>query len=91
MQSPTKYSYNDLKLATKNFSIVNKLGKGGYGDVYKVYVYQDLFICLLMIKLQTGFSACSYFIVLSTGNFKEWGYCCSEKNSIRRQGSRDNI
>ncbi|KAL1832626.1 hypothetical protein ACET3Z_002277 [Daucus carota] len=35
LQSPTKYSSNDSKLAAKNFSIVNKLGKGGYGDVYK--------------------------------------------------------
>ncbi|WOG97448.1 hypothetical protein DCAR_0416788 [Daucus carota subsp. sativus] len=35
LQGPTTYSYKDLKLATNNFSEETKLGKGGYGDVYK--------------------------------------------------------
>ncbi|KAI3699250.1 hypothetical protein L2E82_43426 [Cichorium intybus] len=35
LQEPLKYSYSDLKKATKNFSDDNKLGEGGYGEVYK--------------------------------------------------------
>ncbi|KAL8133859.1 hypothetical protein AgCh_009066 [Apium graveolens] len=35
LQGPTTYSYKDLKLATENFSEETKLGKGGYGEVYK--------------------------------------------------------
>ncbi|KAK1361846.1 putative cysteine-rich receptor-like protein kinase 3-like [Heracleum sosnowskyi] len=35
LQGPATYSYKDLKLATKDFSEETKLGKGGYGDVYK--------------------------------------------------------
>ena len=30
------YSSRDLKAATKSFSAENKLGEGGFGDVYKL-------------------------------------------------------
>ncbi|XP_048422452.1 cold-responsive protein kinase 1 isoform X3 [Pyrus x bretschneideri] len=35
LQGPVNYKYKDLKSATKNFSEENKLGEGGFGDVYK--------------------------------------------------------
>lgn len=35
LQGPMAYSYNDLKRATKDFKEDNKLGEGGFGDVYK--------------------------------------------------------
>ncbi|XP_015879272.3 cold-responsive protein kinase 1-like [Ziziphus jujuba] len=35
LQGPLNYHYKDLKSATKNFSEENKLGEGGFGDVYK--------------------------------------------------------
>ncbi|CAI9276272.1 unnamed protein product [Lactuca saligna] len=35
LQDPFKYSYSDLKKATKNFCNDYKLGEGGYGEVYK--------------------------------------------------------
>ncbi|XP_052196769.1 cysteine-rich receptor-like protein kinase 2 [Diospyros lotus] len=35
LQGPAEYSYKDLKSATRNFSEENKLGGGGFGDVYK--------------------------------------------------------
>ncbi|KAK6912366.1 Gnk2-homologous domain [Dillenia turbinata] len=35
LQGPMIFRYKDLKLATKNFSEENKLGQGGFGDVYK--------------------------------------------------------
>nr|XP_017251203.1 PREDICTED: putative receptor-like protein kinase At4g00960 [Daucus carota subsp. sativus] len=53
LQSPLKYSYNDLKLATKNFSIVNKLGKGGYGDVYKGTLKNGDIVAVKRIALDT--------------------------------------
>lgn len=35
-KGPVNYKYSDLKIATKNFDGENKLGEGGFGDVYKV-------------------------------------------------------
>ncbi|KAK6154110.1 hypothetical protein DH2020_013749 [Rehmannia glutinosa] len=35
LQGPNIYSYKDLKTATNNFSEENKLGEGGFGDVFK--------------------------------------------------------
>ncbi|OVA19205.1 Protein kinase domain [Macleaya cordata] len=35
LRGPVTFGYNDLKSATKNFSEENKLGEGGFGDVYK--------------------------------------------------------
>ncbi|XP_028782529.1 cysteine-rich receptor-like protein kinase 2 [Neltuma alba] len=35
LKAPVNYNYRDLKSATKNFSIENKLGEGGFGAVYK--------------------------------------------------------
>ncbi|XP_062096402.1 cold-responsive protein kinase 1-like isoform X2 [Humulus lupulus] len=35
LQGPVNYKYKDLKSATMNFSEENKLGEGGFGDVYK--------------------------------------------------------
>ncbi|GLT42754.1 hypothetical protein SLA2020_167390 [Shorea laevis] len=35
LQGPVNYSYRDLNSATHNFSLENKLGEGGFGNVYK--------------------------------------------------------
>ncbi|KAK8956387.1 Cysteine-rich receptor-like protein kinase 2 [Platanthera guangdongensis] len=35
LRGPVNFRYRDLKSATKNFSQENKLGEGGFGDVYK--------------------------------------------------------
>ncbi|RDX57789.1 Cysteine-rich receptor-like protein kinase 2, partial [Mucuna pruriens] len=35
LKGPVNYKYKDLKAATKNFSVENKLGEGGFGAVYK--------------------------------------------------------
>ncbi|XP_060185818.1 cold-responsive protein kinase 1-like [Lycium barbarum] len=35
LRGPVSYRFKDLKIATKDFSENNKLGEGGFGDVYK--------------------------------------------------------
>ncbi|KAG2713938.1 hypothetical protein I3760_03G002600 [Carya illinoinensis] len=35
LRGPVNYKFKDLKSATNNFSEKNKLGEGGFGDVYK--------------------------------------------------------
>lgn len=39
LKGPVIYRYKDLKSATKNFNDENKLGEGGFGDVYKVLFF----------------------------------------------------
>jgi serine/threonine protein kinase len=39
------FSYESVSAATNNFSAVNKLGQGGFGPVYKVYVIYSLDEC----------------------------------------------
>ena len=47
LRGPTNFSYRDLKSATKNFKEENKLGEGGFGDVYKVRI---LYLHVIMIS-----------------------------------------
>jgi hypothetical protein len=39
---PALYSYNVLKIATKDFHQSNKFGEGGFGIVYKVNPFNNL-------------------------------------------------
>ncbi|PIN03723.1 Serine/threonine protein kinase [Handroanthus impetiginosus] len=50
---PRRFSYNDLALATNNFSDERKLGQGGFGGVYKGYL-RDLDILVAVKKFSTG-------------------------------------
>lgn len=36
------YKFKELEVATSNFSVINKLGEGGFGPVYKVMVLSRL-------------------------------------------------
>jgi hypothetical protein len=39
------FNYESISAATNNFLVVNKLGEGGYGPVYKVrYVFMVNFL-----------------------------------------------
>lgn len=46
---PTIYSYQELKVATRDFHEENKLGQGGYGAVYKVTYQKPKGMCLTTI------------------------------------------
>ncbi len=43
---PTLYSYNVLRVATKDFHHDNQLGKGGFGVVYKVNFAISWTLCI---------------------------------------------
>ncbi|XP_062144756.1 L-type lectin-domain containing receptor kinase IX.1-like [Alnus glutinosa] len=50
---PRRFSYNELALATCNFSNERKLGEGGFGAVYKGYL-TDLDIPIAVKKISSG-------------------------------------
>lgn len=39
IQNIRLYSYKELRIASNDFSVVNKIGRGGFGSVYKVRLY----------------------------------------------------
>ncbi|KAD7478569.1 hypothetical protein E3N88_01705 [Mikania micrantha] len=55
LQDTQRYSYQDLKLATNNFSEEYLIGKGGFGEVFKAIV--DGGIVVAIKKLHVGFRA----------------------------------
>lgn len=38
LQGTLHYNYKDMQLATNNFSEENIIGKGGFGEVFKVLI-----------------------------------------------------
>ncbi|KAK9284552.1 hypothetical protein L1049_023727 [Liquidambar formosana] len=50
---PRRFSYDDLVLATSNFSNQRKLGEGGFGGVYRGYLY-DLNLTVAVKKISRG-------------------------------------
>jgi hypothetical protein len=41
------YTYKELKVASDNFSLANKIGEGGFGSVYKVTKQLQVFLSSL--------------------------------------------
>lgn len=56
------YSLPTLVAATENFAAKNKLGRGGFGDVYKVRVFKldvrvtDMIICPIFLPIAVSLS-----------------------------------
>ncbi|KAL5809910.1 hypothetical protein ACOSQ4_026478 [Xanthoceras sorbifolium] len=50
--APTRYNYSDAKKMTNSFS--NKLGKGGYGDVYKGKLPDGRLVAVKLLKESKG-------------------------------------
>ncbi|KAL8101747.1 cold-responsive protein kinase 1-like [Apium graveolens] len=54
LQGPTVYRYNDLKSATKNFSEENKIGEGGFGDIYKGIIEDGNIVAVKKLAVRTS-------------------------------------
>ncbi|KAL5745036.1 hypothetical protein ACOSP7_026182 [Xanthoceras sorbifolium] len=50
--APTRYNYSDVKKMTNSFS--NKLGEGGYGDVYKGKLPDGRLVAVKLLKESKG-------------------------------------
>ncbi|KAH9571926.1 hypothetical protein CY35_02G119300 [Sphagnum magellanicum] len=76
---PILYSYNVLKVATKDFHPSNKLGEGGFGAVYKGVLPDGTNVAVkLLNKSHQGVSEFLNEIVLMTG--------VSHKNLVKVKG-----
>ena len=58
------FTYRQIKAATNNFNVANKIGEGGFGSVYKVsnsylsiieYVFMCFIFCLLFFSRSLRF------------------------------------
>lgn len=54
LQGPATFRYNDLKSATKDFSAENKLGEGGFGEVFKGTLPNGNIVAVKKITLSSG-------------------------------------
>lgn len=53
---PRYYLYNELKRATRDFHMENKLGHGAFGAVYKVHIFPQWFYTTCRVKIFNLFS-----------------------------------
>ncbi|MQL93740.1 hypothetical protein Taro_026386 [Colocasia esculenta] len=51
LRSATNFHYRDLKAATQNFSDENKLGGGGFGDVYKGFLNNEIIVAVKKLAI----------------------------------------
>ncbi|KAF5769138.1 putative protein kinase RLK-Pelle-DLSV family [Helianthus annuus] len=54
LQGPKDYSYADLKKATNDFREENKLGEGGFGDVYKGIVKDGNIVAIKKLAIDSN-------------------------------------
>jgi serine/threonine protein kinase len=85
---PTIYSYQELKVATRDFHEENKLGQGGYGAVYKGVLPNGSKVAVKQLfskQSQTGLDEFSNEVVLITGmkhrNLVNLRGCCLREGS----------
>ncbi|KAK3012507.1 hypothetical protein RJ639_007993 [Escallonia herrerae] len=50
IQSIKIYAYKDLQIATEDFSAANKIGKGGFGSVYKGILNDGTFVAIKVLS-----------------------------------------
>lgn len=61
------YTYKELRTATEDFSVTNKIGEGGFGPVYKV---TSFFILMLWFSFEIPF-----FLLFKEMTFGKYIYC----------------
>ncbi|XP_058098012.1 cysteine-rich receptor-like protein kinase 2 [Magnolia sinica] len=57
LRGPVNFHYKDLKIATRNFSKENKLGEGGFGDVYKGVLKNGKIVAVKKLALSQSSNA----------------------------------
>lgn len=72
---PTIYTYNELRVATQDFHPHMKLGKGGYGTVYKVCAGEIVFLPPLEISIEKlAFTCCIIHLIQLVDPSRTWKF-----------------
>ena len=89
---PCLYLYNEIKAATRDFHLSNKLGEGGFGVVYFVSELQDYLV--FPIEARQSFLNELENLSLVDGTFAEFDvfvlYICRERWQMARKLQRRN-
>ncbi|XP_020597957.1 cysteine-rich receptor-like protein kinase 2 isoform X2 [Phalaenopsis equestris] len=89
LRGPVSFRYSDLKSATKNFSKENKLGEGGFGEVYKGTLKNGKIVAVKRLAIvqseSTKASFKSEVKLISNVNHRNLVRllgCCSSRNDL---------
>ncbi|MQL82047.1 hypothetical protein Taro_014513 [Colocasia esculenta] len=87
IQNVTLYSYKELKLATEDFSSLNRIGEGGFGSVYKGRLRDGKSVAVKVLSSESRQGVREFLSELRTisnithDNLVELYGCCVEGNS----------
>lgn len=76
-ESCFEFSFNTIRAATDDFSEPNKLGQGGFGEVYKVYGCSCTGLFFVTKVRKSEVYVCFMCIVICEGKASNWPASCS--------------
>lgn len=74
---PEQFTLLLLRAATGNFSAENKLGEGGFGEVFKVFIHRKCANLILFLENNANKYSSSSTIIIDTTNFTMTGKCAT--------------
>nr|XP_017244526.1 PREDICTED: putative serine/threonine-protein kinase isoform X2 [Daucus carota subsp. sativus] len=89
IQNIRLYSYKELQIASNDFSTVNKIGRGGFGSVYKGKLKDGTLVALKVLSVESSPGVREFLTVINTisaiqhENLVSLYGCCVEGGSMR--------
>ncbi|XP_017244526.2 cold-responsive protein kinase 1 isoform X2 [Daucus carota subsp. sativus] len=89
IQNIRLYSYKELQIASNDFSTVNKIGRGGFGSVYKGKLKDGTLVALKVLSVESSQGVREFLTEINTisaiqhENLVSLYGCCVEGGSMR--------
>ncbi|KAJ9671488.1 hypothetical protein PVL29_025270 [Vitis rotundifolia] len=97
IQNVNRYSYRELRIATQDFSLANKIGEGGFGCVYKGTLRDGTVVAIKVLSAQSRQGLREFLTELSVISVIEhenlvklYGCCVDEDQRILVYGYLEN-